>query len=160
LSIERVAINLDDARIPDNAGHQPLDVPVIPGAPPAYFSTLPVKRIVQRLQAHGHPATVSYTAGTFVCNHLFFALMHTLTHAMAHTPTHTPTRTPTHTPGDTPVLAGFVHVPDIGAVPRLPGGDMGAPWTLASMVAAVRLLIETLAPGEVADDPLRGGAID
>ncbi|WP_019561071.1 MULTISPECIES: pyroglutamyl-peptidase I [Caldimonas] len=78
LSLERVAINIDDARIPDNAGRQPIDTPVVPGGPAAYFSTLPIKAIVAELRAAGLPASVSQTAGTFVCNHVFYGLMHAL----------------------------------------------------------------------------------
>ena len=76
LCLERVAINLDDARIPDNAGAQPIDRPVQPSGPAAYFTTLPVKRMVLALRQAGVPAEVSYTAGTFVCNHVFYGLMH------------------------------------------------------------------------------------
>ncbi len=66
LSVERVAINVMDARIPDNAGALPIDVPVIAGGPAAYFSTLPIKSLVAGLKAAGFPASVSQTAGTFV----------------------------------------------------------------------------------------------
>ena len=75
---ERVAINVDDARIADNAGAQPIDRPVVARGPAAYWSTLPVKAIVATLRAHEIPAAVSQTAGTFVCNHVFYGLMHTL----------------------------------------------------------------------------------
>jgi pyroglutamyl-peptidase len=74
-SVERVAINVQDARIPDNAGAQPIDVPVIAGGPAAYFSTLPIKTLVAGLKAAGFPASVSQTAGTFVCNQVFYALL-------------------------------------------------------------------------------------
>lgn len=67
---ERVAINLMDARIPDNAGYQPIDTPVVPDGPAAFFSTLPVKAIAARIQSDGLPAAVSNTAGTYVCNSL------------------------------------------------------------------------------------------
>lgn len=77
ISVERVAINVDDARIPDNAGRQPIDQPVIDDGPAAYFATLPIKAIVHRLRAAGIPAAVSQTAGTFVCNHVFYAALHT-----------------------------------------------------------------------------------
>ncbi len=77
-SVERVAINVMDARIPDNAGAQPIDVPVIDGGPAAYFSTLPIKSLVAGLKAAGFPASVSQTAGTFVCNQVFYVLQHTL----------------------------------------------------------------------------------
>ncbi len=78
LSLERVAININDARIADNAGAQPLDTPVVAGGPAAYFSTLPIKAMLRDLQAAGLAAEVSQTAGTFVCNHVFFGLMHLL----------------------------------------------------------------------------------
>ena len=89
---ELVAINVDDARIPDNAGAQPVDRPVVRGGPAAYWSTLPLKAIVATLRARGLPASVSQTAGTFVCNHLFYGLMHALR-------------------GRRSVRGGFIHVP-------------------------------------------------
>lgn len=92
LTPERVAINVDDARIPDNAGRQPVDTPVVAGGPAAYWSGLPIKAIVAALRARGLPASVSQTAGTFVCNHVFYGLMHRLA------------RLPE-------VRGGFVHVP-------------------------------------------------
>ena len=92
LSLERVAINIDDARIPDNAGAQPLDRAVVPGAPVAYFSSLPLKTMLAALRAVGIPAEISQTAGTFVCNHVFYGLMHALAEQ----------------PG---VRGGFLHVP-------------------------------------------------
>lgn len=94
VSLEKVAINHVDARIPDNAGEQPIDEPVLAGAPSAYFSTLPLKAALQQLNASpgGIQAEISYTAGTFVCNQVFFALMHRLENE----------------PG---VRGGFIHVP-------------------------------------------------
>ena len=76
LTPERVAVNLMDARIPDNAGFQPADEPVVPGGPAAYFSTLPVKAMVRAMEAAGVPAQVSLSAGTFVCNSLMYTLLH------------------------------------------------------------------------------------
>ena len=90
---ERVAINLIDARIEDNAGEQPVDIPVLPDGPSAYFSTLPVKACVAAIREAGVPASVSHTAGTYVCNQVFYGLMHLLA---------------TDFPG---VRGGFVHVP-------------------------------------------------
>ena len=95
LSLERVAININDARIADNAKAQPVDTPVVPGAPAAYFTRLPVKAMLQALQRAGIAAEVSQTAGTFVCNHVFYGLMHELA-----------TRR-----GLKAVRGGFVHVP-------------------------------------------------
>lgn len=78
LSFERVAINVDDARIADNAGAQPVDTPVIAGAPSAYFSNLPIKAMAWAARDAAVPAEISQTAGTFVCNHVFYGLMHRL----------------------------------------------------------------------------------
>ncbi len=75
---ERVAINVDDFRIPDNDGNQPVDEPVVAGGPAAYWSTLPVKSMVRAMRQEGVPASVSNSAGTFVCNHIFYGLMHLL----------------------------------------------------------------------------------
>ena len=76
LCVERVAINLQDAHIPDNDGAQPVDVPVAPGGPAAYLATLPVRIAVAALHAAELPAQLSMSAGTFVCNHVFYGLMH------------------------------------------------------------------------------------
>ncbi len=78
LSLERVAINVNDARIADNAGAQPVDTPVVPGGPAAYFTSLPIKAMLVSLLDEGIDAEVSQTAGTFVCNHVFYGLMHEL----------------------------------------------------------------------------------
>lgn len=90
IGVERIAVNLIDARIPDNDGAQPIDVACVDGAPPAHFATLPVKAIVRHLSEAGIPAEVSHSAGTFVCNHAFFVAMDSV---------------------DPGVHAGFVHVP-------------------------------------------------
>ncbi len=92
ISLERVAINLDDARLPDNAGAQPVDVPVVRGGPAAYWSTLPLRRMAAAIAGAGLPVELSNSAGTYVCNHLFYGLMHLL-------------RKRTGTCG------GFIHVP-------------------------------------------------
>lgn len=115
---ERVAINVDDARIADNAGQQPVDKPVVKGGPAAYFSTLPIKAIVQELRKHGIPAAVSQTAGTFVCNHVFYGLMHELA---------------LHRPG---VRGGFIHVP---FVPEQTKDQPSLPFE--TMTAGIRLAI-------------------
>lgn len=80
---ERVAINIMDARIADNAGEQPVDEPVVEGGPAAYFSTLPVKRMVESIKAAGLDGQISNTAGTFVCNQLLYRVLH---HAAQHMP--------------------------------------------------------------------------
>jgi pyroglutamyl-peptidase len=76
LSLERVAININDASLADNHGAKPVDTPVVSEGPTAYFSTLPLKAMLQALRRHGLPAELSQTAGTFVCNHVFYGLMH------------------------------------------------------------------------------------
>lgn len=78
ITLERIGINVDDARIADNHGNQPVDVPVVTGGPAAYFSTLPIKAIVEAIRQAGIPASVSQTAGTFVCNHVMYGLLHHL----------------------------------------------------------------------------------
>jgi pyroglutamyl-peptidase len=93
LRLERVAINVDDARIPDNQGRQPVDEPIVPGGPAAYFSTLPIKAAVAELGRLGLPAVVSQTAGTYTCNHVFYRLMHEIGRS------------------GRDVRGGFVHVP-------------------------------------------------
>lgn len=92
ISLERVAINLVDARIADNAGRQPIDERVIARAPNAYFANLPLKRMLAALHAASIPASLSHSAGTFVCNQVFFGLMHRLARRPA-------------------CRGGFVHVP-------------------------------------------------
>jgi pyroglutamyl-peptidase len=79
ISLERVAINVNDARIPDNMGAKPIDVPIVPDGPAAYFTSLPIKAMLQILLDNGVRAEVSQTAGTFVCNQTFYGLMHLLT---------------------------------------------------------------------------------
>jgi pyroglutamyl-peptidase len=105
ISLERVAINLIDARIPDNAGQQPVDSPVIAGSPTAYFSTLPVKAMLAAMQSAGVPAELSFSAGSYVCNAAFYALMHVL--ATQHCD----------------VRGGFVHIPYL---PRQAAAHPGA----------------------------------
>ena len=75
---ERVAINCDDGRIPDNEGNQPVDQPVKADGPAAYFSTLPIKKMVEYMKAANVPAAVSNTAGTYVCNHLMYGVLYYL----------------------------------------------------------------------------------
>ena len=108
LSIERVAINVDDARIPDNLGGQPIDTAIHADGPAAYFSTLPIKAIARDVRAAGIAAAVSNSAGTFVCNHVFYALMHRLATA----------------PALARARGGFVHVP---FTPEQTGGNPGVP---------------------------------
>lgn len=76
MSVERVAINMDDGRIPDNEGYQPIDTPVYEDGENAYFATLPIKGIVEEIKLAKIPASVSNTAGTYVCNHIMYSLLY------------------------------------------------------------------------------------
>ena len=117
---ERVAINCMDARIPDNAGRQPADEAILPGAPAAYFSTLPLKAMVEAAQRAGAEAAVSNSAGTFVCNELMYRLLHAVSAE------------------ELPVRAGFVHVPCLPE--QLPGASM----PLETIVAGLEAMLEEI----------------
>ncbi len=122
IAIERVAANLIDARIADADGRQPIDEPVIADAPSAYFSTLPVKAMIARLRALGIPASLSQSAGLYVCNQTFFALAHLVAARYRET------------------RAGFIHVPWL---PEQAARHHGQPsMALETMVAGVRAAIE------------------
>ena len=139
LSLERVAINVDDARIADNAGAQPIDEPVVADAPAAYFTTLPIKAIVAGLRAAGYPAGVSQTAGTFVCNHVFYGLQHALRERPE-------------------VRSGFMHIPYL---PEQAARLAGAPasMSLAAMVEGLRCAL-TLALETEHELRLGAGSLD
>jgi pyroglutamyl-peptidase len=138
-SIERVAININDARIKDNAGNKPIDTAVISAAPVAYFSLLPIKAIAQAVRKAGIPASVSQSAGTFVCNHVFYGLMHLLATQYPHK------------------RGGFIHLPPLPVqAARMPGT---ASLGLDSLVQATRIAISTsLAVRR--DRRIGGGSID
>lgn len=112
LSFERVAVNWIDARIADNAGAQPVDEPVRAGAPPAWFSTLPIKAMAAAAQAAGVPAEISFSAGSFVCNQLFFELQQQLRRRRS-------------------VRSGFLHVPALGGALSLDAMETGLRAALA-----------------------------
>ena len=118
LSVERVAINVDDASIVDNAGEQPVDVAIFAGGPAAYFTTLPIKAIVREMRDRGLRAGVSQTAGTFVCNHVFYGLLHNT--------------------AKTPVRAGFIHVPFLPDQ----AGDGTPSMELEEMVEGLRAAVQ------------------
>lgn len=132
---ERVAINVDDARIPDNAGQRPAGRPVVRGGPAAYWSTLPFHAIAAALEAKGIAATVSQTAGTFVCNHVFYGLMHALRQTRA-------------------VRGGFIHVPFLPE--QAAAGQPSLP--LETMVEGIALAIEVCGSTR-RDAPSAGGQI-
>ena len=130
LSLERVAINLDDARIPDNAGRRPIDSAIVPGGPPAYFATLPIKAAVAALRQAGLPAIVSNTAGTFVCNHVFYGLMHRAAASR------------------TGLRGGFLHVPYLpeqAARITNSGGDTPPSMALADIVRGIEIVLAVAA---------------
>ena len=112
ISVERVAINVDDARIPDNRGNQPVDTPIVRNGPAAWFSSLPIKAIVSALRDAGIPASVSQTAGTFVCNHVMYGLLHKLS-------------------GIPEAKGGFIHIPYL---PQQAAAHPGAPSMAAETV--------------------------
>jgi len=119
---ERVAINLDDARLADNEGVLRSDVKILEGGPDAYFSTLPVKDIVEAIKAKGVPAAVSLSAGAFLCNHVFYVAQNKF--------------------AGTHVRSGFVHVPLMDSqAPEFPGLPT---MPLDQMVTAVRAMLEVL----------------
>ena len=122
VSPERIAINLDDARLADNEGVIRNDVPIVVGGPVAYESTLPIKEIVKAINDAGVPAAVSLSAGAFLCNHVFYVAQD-------------------HFKG-TKVRSGFVHVP---LMDEQAGGFPGLPtMPLDQMVKAVRTMLEVL----------------
>jgi len=129
ISLERVAINCDDARIPDNAGNRPVDEEVIPGGPAAYFSSLPVKASLAALRSAGIPAEVSQSAGTYVCNHVFYALMHVI---------NTVEEQAIATPA---TRGGFIHVPY--ETQQVPKGSGTPSLPAAVMAEALAVVVRT-----------------
>lgn len=138
LSIERVAINVQDARIPDNAGAQPIDEPVLSGGPAAYFSTLPIKAMLAAVQAEGVPVEISNTAGTYVCNHVAYLMLH-------------------HAAKRVGARAGFVHIPYLpaqaAALPQAP--SMARDDVIRGLLAALRVAVS-----RTDDDRLGAGTLD
>jgi len=137
MTVERVGINVDDARIPDNEGNQPVDEPISPDGPAARFATIPIKSVVERIRKRGVPAKVSNTAGTFVCNHVLYGVLDEIAKR------------------GLPAKAGFIHVPylpeQIVAKDSLP--SMSAETIASALEAAVEAIVLT---GE--DAKIVGGA--
>ncbi len=126
---ERVAINVNDARIADNAGHIPDDEPIIPGGPAAYFSTLPIKKMTEAIRAAGLPASVSNTAGTFVCNQLMYGVLALLEKEFPET------------------IGGFMHIPfapEQTAKQALPAPSMSLSDIKRGIEAALEAIAESL----------------
>lgn len=136
ITVERVAININDARIPDNHGKQPIDTPVIAGGPDAYFSTLPIKSMVNALREQGIPASVSHTAGTFVCNHVMYGLLHALAQR----------------PGV--ASGGFVHIP---YAPEQAARHPGEPSMPIAMVTQALVAMIAVAVTQRQDAIISGG---
>lgn len=139
LCLERVAINVDDARIADNAGWQPVDEPVAPAGPAAYFATAPVKAMTAAVREAGIPAEVSNSAGTFVCNHLFYGVLHFLAAS------------------GRDARAGFIHVPwlESQAVARPGEPAMALATMVRGVEAAIAAALET-----AADVKMAAGTLD
>jgi pyroglutamyl-peptidase len=136
ITIERVAINVDDARIPDNQGQQPIDEPIVESGPAAYFSTLPIKAIVDSMREAGIPASVSQTAGTYVCNHVMYGLLHRLNSQQA-------------------IKGGFIHIPYL---PEQAAAHPGAPSMAATTVLFALELAISIALQVEHDLKVVGGA--
>ena len=118
-----VAVNIDDARIPDNAGYAPTDAIIVDDGPTAYFSTLPVRRIVDAVTADGIPCAMSWSAGTYVCNRVFYVVQH---HCVSRG-----------------IKSGFIHVPlmteqadEFPGLPTMPLDDMVRATTIAIRTSA------------------------
>lgn len=127
LTPERVAINLDDARIPDNEGNQPIDQKIFEDGAPAYFSSLPIKAMVAEIRKAGLPASVSNTAGTFVCNHLMYGVLYHITK---------------NYPG---MRGGFMHVPYVPSQTvelSAPAPSMCREDIARGLEAAIRAIVE------------------
>jgi len=136
VTVERVAINVDDARIPDNRGQQPVDVAIVPDGPAAWFSTLPIKAMVEALREAGIPASVSQTAGTFVCNHVMYGVLHKL--------------------ADRPeVKGGFIHIPYL---PEQAAAHPGAPSMATQTLKQALEIAIAVALRQAHDIKVVGGA--
>ena len=137
ITVERVGINIDDCRIPDNAGQQIIDEPVYPEGPAAYFSNLPIKAMVANIQSKDIPASVSNTAGTFVCNHVLYGVRYLVD---------------TKYPGK---RSGFIHIPYL---PQQVIDKKGQPsMSLETIVAGLTAAIEAIVNNDE-DIKVTGGA--
>ena len=138
LTPERVAINQDDARIPDNQGNQPIDTPIRLDGEAAYFSTLPIKAMVQAIKEVGLPATVSNTAGTFVCNHLMYQALYLADKKFSH------------------MRAGFMHIPYM--TEQVINKPNTASMNLADIVKGIEAAIGAIVDYKDKDLKIVGGA--
>ena len=136
ITVERVGINVDDARIPDNRGQQPIDVAIVPGGPAAWFSSLPIKAMVAAMREKGIPASVSQTAGTFVCNHVMYGVLHKIGE-------------------NAEMKGGFIHIPYL---PEQAAAHAGAPSMAAQTVKDALEIAITVALRQDCDINVVGGA--
>ncbi len=127
ITVERVGINVDDCRIPDNEGNQIIDEPVCPQGPAAYFATVPIKAMVRRIQERNIPASVSNSAGTFVCNHVLYGVCHLLA---------------TQYPGK---RSGFIHIPFLPGqvIDKKNMPSMSQEMMVEAIEAAICAIVET-----------------
>ena len=142
ISVERIGINIDDYRIPDNEGNQPIDEPVIPGGPDAYFVTIPIKAIVEKIRAYNIPASISNTAGTFICNHVCYGAAYLAA---------------VRTAAGKPMKSGFIHIP------LLPEQVIGKPvltpsMSLETIVSGITYALKAIAEHRT-DIKVSGGKI-
>lgn len=127
ITVERVGINVDDCRIPDNAGNQIVDEPIYADGPAAYFVTVPIKAMVQRIRERNIPASVSNTAGTFVCNHVTYGVCHLL--AVKYSGKR----------------SGFIHIPFLPqqAVDKKNMPSMSQDMMVEAITAAIEAVVDT-----------------
>jgi pyroglutamyl-peptidase len=138
LALERVAVNVMDYPIPDNAGRRVVEEPCIPGGPAAYFSTLPLSSILAALLGEGIPAYISNTAGTYLCNQTLYGTLHALACRLADGELRIP-------------RAGFIHVPSSPAMVAASGLDEPSA-DLALMLRAVETVVDVMARGPAIRD--------
>ena len=142
ITVERVGINIDDCRIPDNEGNQPIDEPIVAGGPSAYFVTVPIKAIVEKIKANKIPASISNTAGTFICNHVCYGVAHLAA---------------ARTAAGKPMKSGFIHIP------FLPEQVIGKPaltpsMSLETIVSGITHALEAIVEHD-SDIKVSGGKI-
>ncbi len=127
MTVERIGINIDDCRIPDNAGQQIIDEPVFADGPAAYFSNLPIKAMVENIRQKQIPASVSNTAGTFVCNHVLYGVRHIIE---------------TKYPGK---KSGFIHIPFLPeqVITRPNTASMSLDTIVEGLIAAIEAIVTT-----------------
>ncbi|NLJ59870.1 MAG: pyroglutamyl-peptidase I [Firmicutes bacterium] len=131
IRVERVALNLSDARIPDNEGNCPSDSLIVPAGPVAYWATIPARELVDAITKQGIPAFISYSAGTFVCNHVFYSTCHFVAVE------------------NMPIKVGFIHVPYLPC--QAVGKGQAPSMSLECIVTALETAVEVVAGSIVSD---------